>query len=200
GFIYVAEYGGQKITLLRPNQGAQIAVNKSTFYFNDIQAASTGGSGSSPAQNLVITNSGTSPLTLPTDALTIGGTNGSQFSLTSPALPLTLQPGQTVSIPVKFTATALGVQTATLTIKSNDTTMPTVTVNLRGLGTTGEGGSNEPSLQRLLDLFQIPDNVGDTNPADTTFPVPPAQPNDEVTLQRMMKAGDGNVSVELLAV
>src|SRR5205814_9904971 len=60
--------------------------------------------------------------------------------------------------------------------------------------------NNEPSLQRILDLFQIPDNVGDTNPADTTFPVPPSLPNDEVTMQRLMKAGDGNVTVDLLAV
>jgi regulation of enolase protein 1 (concanavalin A-like superfamily) len=199
GFLYVAEYGGQKITLLRPNLGAQVALNKNTFYFNDIQAGSSGGSGSSPAQNLVITNTGTSPVTLPTDAITIGGTNASEFTYTNPGLPITIQPGQSANIPLKFTASTTGVRTATLTVKSNDVSMPTMTINLRGLGTTGVDGNNEPSLQRVLDLFQIPVNVGDTNPADTTFPVPPAAGNDEVTLPRLVKAGDGNVTVELLA-
>src|SRR5690606_27580441 len=34
----------------------------------------------------------------------------------------------------------------------------------------------------------------------TTFPVPPNTPNDEEVMPRLQKAGDGNVSIELLGV
>src|SRR5207244_2899757 len=77
--------------------------------------------------------------------------------------------------------------------------IPTTNVQLRGLATTGEGGANEPSLQRILDLWQIPLKVGDNNPADTNYPLPPATPNDEVAAPRLTKAGPGLVSVSTLA-
>jgi len=38
---------------------------------------------------------------------------------------------------------------------------------VRGVGAAGEGGDAEPSLQVLFDLFQIPNNVGDDNPANS---------------------------------
>src|SRR5207248_6417894 len=122
------------------------------------------------------------------------------FSFVNPGLPKTLNPGESLKLAVNFNATSVGIKTATLTITSNASTM---LVNLRGIGMNGTevaGGLNEPSLQRLLDLFQIPDTVGDDNPDDTTFPVPPQMPNDEVAMPRLMKAGDGNVSIQLLSV
>ena len=76
-------------------------------------------------------------------------------------------------------------------------------VNLRGIGMNGTevaNGLNEPSLQRILDLFQIPDNVGDNDPTTTVFPAQPVKPNDEVTGERFLKAGDGNVSIQLLSI
>ena len=85
-------------------------------------------------------------------------------------------------------------------MKTNDTKHATTTINLRGLGTAGTGGSLEPSLQRILDLFQIPDKVGEPNPDQTAFPLPPASPNNEVQAQTMTKAGSGSVTIQLLAV
>jgi len=49
------------------------------------------------------------------------------------------------------------------------------------------GGQNEPSLQRILNAFQIPVNVGDADGESTaSFPTPrPAgTPNDEVSAPR----------------
>ena len=92
---------------------------------------------------------------------------------------------------------------ATLTIKSDSPNNPLVTVNLRRPGMAGTeiaNGLNEPSLQALLNFFQIPDNVGEPNPSQTAFPVPPSTPNDEVTMQELVKAGDGDVSIQLLSV
>src|SRR5262249_42466033 len=93
-----------------------------------------------------------------------------------------------------------GIKTAQLIIKSNDPDNAQITITLRGLGTLGTGGNLEPSLQKVLDLYQIPVTVGDDNPDDTTFPVPPKTPNDEVAMPRLVKAGDGNVTVQLLGV
>jgi fibronectin type 3 domain-containing protein len=96
---------------------------------------------------------------------------------------------------------------AILRIQSNDTTTPTLNINLRGLGTASDtagdvGGTNEPSLQRILNAFQIPVNVGDADgEATTNFPTPrPAgTANDEISMQRMAKAGAGPVVIQTLA-
>jgi hypothetical protein len=65
---------------------------------------------------------------------------------------------------------ALNDQDATLTIRRDGKTK---TVSLRGLPTAGTGGENEPSLQRVLDLYEIPLNVGDANPSDVFIGDPP---------------------------
>src|SRR6185503_16688502 len=47
------------------------------FYFNDIQASASGGAGASPSQGLKISNTGTASLTIPSNGITLGGSNGS---------------------------------------------------------------------------------------------------------------------------
>jgi hypothetical protein len=202
GFLYVAEYGGERITLLRPvTGGAKIDVNKQTFYFNDVHSGATGGAGAGPTQKLTIRNTGSSALTLASDAFSITGPNASQFFISGgTGLPRTVAPGESFDINLAFSASSYGIKTAILNIKSNDATTPTLTVNLRGIGTNGTGGSLEPSLQRLLDLYEIPVVVGDNNPDATAFPVPPQTPNDEIVMPRLLKAGTGPVTVELLGV
>src|SRR5439155_9283897 len=162
------------------------------------------GGAASPSKLVKITNVGTSALAIPSDGLQIAGTDASQFDIVnSPVLPLTISPGKSITISIVFNppgTTAAGIKTATLRIKSNDPNSPIRSVQLRAIATTGEGGANEPSLQRILDLYQIPDHVGDDNSADTTFPVPPKTPNDEVAIQQFIKAGTGAVTVEPLAV
>jgi len=180
----------------RQLMAASASFSSAVFYFNDIQASSSGGSGTSPQQNLTIKNTGNA--TLNVTSIAIGG-NASEFKLSS-RNPLAISPGQSKTIGIKFEAKNLGVRTATLNFKTNDSSKATNSLKLRGLGTAGTGGQNEPSLQRILDLFQIPDKVGDDNPANTTFPVPPNTPNDEVVMQTLKKAGTGNVTVQLLAV
>ncbi len=200
GFLYVAEYGGQKLTLLRPTAaGADISASKSTFEFNDVASSYTGGSGSSPTQTLTLTNSGTGTLSI--TSLVLGGTNAGQFSLVNPpTTPITVGAGQSINLQVAYTANAVGIQTATLTVNSNAANSTALTIALRGLGTTGQGSTNEPSLQRILDLYQIPVTVGDPDPSTTDFPASPSTPNDEVVMPRLAKAGSGQVSIELLSV
>ena len=203
GNIYVAEYGGQKITLLKPiSPGPNISASTSALYFNDIATGDSGGTGSSPAQTIKLTNNGSSNLTFPGNAITITGSDASTFSVTnaSALIATTLAPGQSFNVQVTYTASIVGIQSATLSIKSNDALNPTIAITLRGIGTAGLGGSLEPSLQRILDLYQIPDNVGDNDPTTTAFPAQPVTPNDEVVMPRMVKAGAGDVSISLLGI
>src|SRR3954454_12106050 len=94
GFLYVAEYGGQKITLLKPiAAGANIVTEKSTLYFNDIATGQTGGTGASPTQTIRITNTGSAALAFPADVFTLSGTDASMFSLTNASSIVTLAPG-----------------------------------------------------------------------------------------------------------
>src|SRR5207237_6275389 len=108
--------------------------------------------------------------------------------------------GASVTVFVNFTATTVGdIRSAALQIKSNDPDTPVMTVTLRGLGTSGTGGTNEPSLQKVFDLYQIPITVGDSNPSDVYLDDPPVTPNDELTIQQFRKAGDGPVTITPLA-
>lgn len=176
-----------------PNLSASV----SALYFSDIYSGGSGGSGSSPSQSIRVTNTGVAMLSI--SGLVFGGTNASEFALASGiSLPASIEPGGYLDIPVAFTATAIGIRTATLTINNNDPVTPATVITLRGLGTAGEGGSLEPSLQRILDLYQIPVNVGDPTPDTTDIPSPPTSA-DELDIQLLRAAGVGPVTIEVLA-
>jgi len=202
GYLYVSEHGSKRITLVRPlGAGANISVSRGLMALNDPVT-----SGAGPERTLTITNTGSTPLAIPSDGLRITGPEAAIFQITRrPVLPAVIQPNQSVSVTLAMVApagTAVGIKNATLEIKSNDPDQPAVNVAVRGLATTGTGGANEPSLQTLLDLFQIPIVTGDRNPAtaDLFSNAEPLLPNDEVVAPRLIKAGTGPVTVEPLAV
>ena len=62
-------------------------------------------------------------------------------STTSSTGGFTINAGSSKTINLAFNATALGVQTATLTVKTNDAAHASTTINPRGLGTAGTGGT-----------------------------------------------------------
>ncbi len=177
------------------NAGTVLVAAKDALYFSDTIAA-----GTSFTQVVQFRNNGTTSLTLNPGAFTISGTNAAQFALASsaPALPITLAPGDTINVPIVFTADAVGLRTATLTATATDGSVDTVA--LRGLGTAGEGGNLEPSLQRLMDLFQIPVNVGDSTPDTTDIPATAVAGSDEVILNRLVRANSSlPVTIDVLA-
>ena len=207
GNVYVSEFdekdtGARRITLLRPiAPGGKIEVAQRKMYFNDPRGGSN-----SPAEQLVIRNTGTAPLSIPSDGLKIVGADAAMFALSpAPTQPLTIPAGGSLILGVVFKPTSTAtftVKTATLEIRSNDAEESFIQVSLRGLPTAGTGGQNEPSLQRVLDLFQIPVNVGDANPDNTDLfnATDLLQPSDELDMQRLVKAGAGDVIIEPLAV
>ena len=170
------------------------------FFFGDVAATDSGGSGQSASQMLIIRNAGTLPLIFNSKGLRILGPDAADFFFTGKSVPAVIAPGALRSVPIAFKAPAEGTFTATLLAKSNDTKHKSVSIPLRGLGTRGEGGDFEPSLQQIMDFLQIPDNVGDSNPADTNFKVPPVTPNDEVDMQQLVKAGPGVVTITPMAM
>ena len=89
------------------------------FYFNDIESSASGGSGSSPSQTLTIRNAGTALLAIPANGITLGGSNASEFTSSSTG-GITISAGSSKTISLAFKDKTLGIRTATLTIKTND--------------------------------------------------------------------------------
>jgi hypothetical protein len=205
GNLYVAEYHEGNYTdpgsiyLLRPagvDTTPNILVEQSRLIFSD----HSNDTNASAAQLVTIRNTGNGTLNL--SSAVLGGAESDQFQISAQPASLTVQPGAAVTIGVRFSANSTGIKSALLNIPSSDPDTPTVSVNLRGLGFSSGGGTNEPSLQRILNTFDIPVNVGDD--AEATSFIHGTTPfasllGEEVAVQSFRKAGSGNVTVEALA-
>ncbi len=191
----VANYDSFSITAGLPSGAGStdtLGASTTTKYFNDVR-----GDGGSPTQRVTLSNVGKSTITI--NSISLAGTDPDQFFMTGqPTGSFSLAPGATESFSVGMSATStttLGIKTATLSISS---TGGTKDIPLRGIATAGLGGSNQPSLTRILRLYQIPTNVGEAENA-TVYPNPPGAGSQEVDLQRLVKAGSGPVTIDVLA-
>ncbi len=91
--------------------------------------------GNPSTQPITVTNVGSAPLTVTGAA--IGAGSSAEFTLpANPAFPVTLQPGDATSIPVRYAPTAATAASGTVDITSDDPDEATVTVALSGNGTT----------------------------------------------------------------
>lgn len=82
-------------------------------------------------QSVVLTSSGTAPLTIDAVGLAGGG-----FSISGISFPLTLNPGGKATLSVQFNPTATGAAAGTLVLTSNASAGGTTTISLTGTGTT----------------------------------------------------------------
>src|SRR5262249_39678779 len=88
--------------------------------------------GTSAAQSVTVTNTGSATLTL--SALTLGGTNAADFARSGTCTATTsLAPTQSCTVGITFTPGAAGARTATLQVTSNAATSPD-SVSLTGTG------------------------------------------------------------------
>ena len=158
----------------------------------------TSGSSAAP-QTIRITNTGEGDLVL--SGASFSGDNAGEFKLTNPITgPITLKSGQRYDFYVTYTATNSGtIRNATLTFATNDPSGTPASVALRGLGMSGAGGTYEPSLQRVIDIYGFKTNVGQTDVNNNAFDSTKVSV-DEVKMPRLVKAGQGPISVELLGV
>lgn len=179
----------QAVSTNTPN----IAQSTKRLVFNDVQ-----GGAASTSRTVTLRNTGNANLTI--NSLRVSGINADQFQITQqPTSPVTIAPGSSIIVGVAFNPTTIGPMGALLQIDSNDPDTPQAAVSLRGLGTKGLGGQNEPSLQWILDTYEISNNVGDSDP--TTNAIPSTTPlGDEVSLPQFQKAGTGQVTLEPIAV
>jgi fibronectin type 3 domain-containing protein/regulation of enolase protein 1 (concanavalin A-like superfamily) len=185
---------------------ATLSVTTTQLVFNAVQKSSA-----SPTETLTLTDTGTSALTLGSGAFTLANDpksptqDSARFSLLNKtAAPATLSPGQSFTLQLNYSATAIGINSAFLDIATNDSVNPLQAIALRGIGTKGLGGTNQPSLATILQAYNIPTYVGegydDANAAsDSTYPNPPDASSQEVVLQRLVKAGAGPVTINVLA-
>jgi hypothetical protein len=113
---------GQKKAQPQPAPGSPaLQVSATALQFGSVPI------GGNAQQSLTLTSNGTA-------ALEISALNakGSDFSAQTPSLPLTLQPGQSLALPVKFGPKTSGAKTGQLTISSNAAAAPSVSVALTG--------------------------------------------------------------------
>jgi hypothetical protein len=114
---------GQQSTPQAPSGSAALQLSATALQFGNVPI------GGDAQQSLTMTSSGTAPLQISSLSA-----QGGAFSAQSPALPVTLQPGQALTLPVKFGPKASGGETGKLVIASNAAAAPSVTVNLIGNG------------------------------------------------------------------
>jgi hypothetical protein len=147
--------------------------------------------GAAVSGQFTLNNTGSGPVNV--TALSIAGKSpdASYFSVASPSLPLSIPAGGSAAVTVTFNAPNPNVYGATLTVTS-DAQGPQPSVSLRGLASNGE-----PSLQWILEAFEIPVNTGDPDPSNAAFPTV-ARTGEETGVQSFVKAGDGPVTTDLL--
>jgi Abnormal spindle-like microcephaly-assoc'd, ASPM-SPD-2-Hydin len=113
---------GQKKSQPQPAPGSPaLQVSATALQFGSVPI------GGDAQQSLTLTSTGTAPLDI--SAL---NTKGGDFSAQMPSLPVTLQPGQSLALPVKFGPKTSGAKTGQITISSNAAAAPSVAVALTG--------------------------------------------------------------------
>lgn len=87
--------------------------------------------GQSADRTLTVSNVGAAPLVV--NGFTF---DNAQFAWVSPTLPFTVEAGSRKTVSLRFTPAVAGPQAGTLNVGSNDPDEVTVSISLRGLGTT----------------------------------------------------------------
>ena len=135
-------------------------------------------------------NTGSAPVTI--TGATITGADAALFARVG-TLPPAIPAGGSATIPVTFNPTTAGPRGAVLTLTTDSSATPSITSTLRGLGTLGTGGSNEPSLQWILDTLQIPVNAGDTDPTNNTMSGDDVLLGDEIEVESFKRDPFDNI-------
>ncbi len=100
-----------------------LSINATSISFGSVAM------GSQATQTVTLTSSGTAAVTV--NAASVTGTG---FSMSGSTFPVTLNPGQTLSLNVQFAPTVAGSATGKLTITSNSATNPAANIGLSGTG------------------------------------------------------------------
>jgi hypothetical protein len=83
-------------------------------------------------QSLTLTSTGSSPVTISSSVIT-----GAGYTITAQSFPVTLNPGQSLTIQIQFDPASAGAASGQITISSNSTAGSTAVVTLSGTATGG---------------------------------------------------------------
>ena len=124
--------------------------------------------GPTVSQTVTITNDGSADLSF-TAPVTIAGSDAGAFVITSDSGENPLPPGSTRTVQVSFDPNSAGAKSASLSIESDDSDEPTVSVALSGTGTEASvpGYSSDPAPGGTIDVGTI--NVGSVGSATLTI-------------------------------
>ena len=117
-------------TTSTPGASGSIALSTSSFNFKSVVVGQTA------TQTLTISNSGQSPV-----QLTSLSVSNKQFTITGPAVPLSIAPSASLSYTLSFSPAAVGSVTGMLTVGSNAKTAP---------GPVSLSGSGEKAVANLV--------------------------------------------------
>ncbi len=112
-----------------------LAVSASSLNFGTVA------DGATATLPLTLKSTGTAPVTIKSDSITRIG-----FSISSPTLPATLSPGQSMTVQVSFHPTVASTASGTLSISSNSSSGSTSTVSLSGTGASSQLSLSATSL------------------------------------------------------
>ncbi|MBI3668537.1 MAG: choice-of-anchor D domain-containing protein [Acidobacteria bacterium] len=146
-----------------------ISVNPSSVAFGSVNV------GGSASQNATVSNTGNSSLTIAQ-----ANVNGAGFSTSGLSVPLTLNPGQNASFSVRFSPTAAGNVTGSISLVSNAPNSP-ATISLSGSGVaTAPGISVNPSSLPFGDVIvggNASQNVTVSNTGNSSLTITQANVN-----------------------
>jgi len=100
-----------------------LTINASSVAFGNVEE------GTVATQSVTLTSTGTAPVTVNSATLT-----GAGFSLSGASFPVTLNPGQALTLNLQFDPTTAGAATGQLTIASNSSVGPSALIALSGTG------------------------------------------------------------------
>ena len=112
-----------------------LTVSASSFNFGTVA------DGATATLPLTLKSTGTAPVTIKSDSIT-----GTGFSISSPTLPATLSPGQSMTVQVSFHPTVASTASGTLSISSNSSSGSMSTVSLSGTGASSQLSLSATSL------------------------------------------------------
>lgn len=178
-----------------PGPGTGTPATGTPTLSREAMAFNAGGDVPSDVRTLTLGNPEAEALEL---TLSVTGADAAQFGLSSTAL--SLEAGGSADVAVTFTpSTDLGPGTATLVVAGGADTQE---VALGGLSVRGQEGTNEPSLQWILDTLGLSVQTGDPDPSTSQL-VPPGTESlvgDEVPAQLFTRADPAQpVTLEVVA-
>ncbi len=162
------------------------APNADELIFSSVKGTPT------EAKTITLKNVGDAPLDL--EALALAGADAEAFALSVPGLPAQIQPGSAVEAAITFVPGSAGAKSAQVEVVSGNTKAPGI--GLYGLGSEGEQGDKEPTLQQIVDTLGYKVDVGgvDLSLGGGGSPI-----GDEVLAPMFVKAGNGQIRLEVVA-